>query len=233
MTVDRGRQARALLRSQRSGALATHSTKLPGYPYGSVLPYVTDRAGRPVFLISHLAEHTHNLQADARASVLVVEPGDDVQRAARATLVGDAKQIDDDATIAQRYLRHHPDHAQYLEIGGFHFWTIEPLQIRFIEGFGSLHWIAAQGYLAQAAEIAATEASLLDEMNGDHRASLLALCQREYTVMPTYVEAIGFDCDGFDVRADERMLRFALPETVQTAAQARAALTDIAQRARS
>lgn len=234
MTADRGRQARLLFRSQRSGALATLSTKLPGYPYGSVLPYVTDHAGRPVFLISHLAEHTHNLQADVRTSLLVVEPGgDDVQRDARATLVGDARRIDDSETIAQRYLRQHPEHAQYLEIGGFHFWTIEPLQVRFIEGFGSLHWIAAEGYLAQAGELEALECSLLEQVNGTHRETLLALCRRELAMTPADVEAIGFDCDGLDVRADTHVLRFSLTTPVQTATQAHGALTGLAQRARN
>ena len=44
--------------------LSSHATKLPGYPYGSALPYATDHAGRPVLLISHLAEHTHNVEAE-------------------------------------------------------------------------------------------------------------------------------------------------------------------------
>ena len=153
MTSDRARQARELFRTARSGVLSSHSTKLPGYPYGSALPCVMDHAGRPVLLISHLAEHTHNLEADARASFLVADLGSDVQTTSRAALLGNARPLTD-TDLEARYLRFYPEHARYLEIGGFAFWTIEPLQLRFIEGFGSLHWIAAQTYLARAEEIA-------------------------------------------------------------------------------
>jgi len=125
MTIDRARQARELFRTLRSGVLSSHSTKLPGYPYGSALPYATDHAGRPVLLISHLAEHTHNVGADARASFLVADLGPDVQTSARATLLGNARQVVD-AALEERYLRFFPEHARYLKIGGFAFWTIEP-----------------------------------------------------------------------------------------------------------
>jgi heme oxygenase (biliverdin-IX-beta and delta-forming) len=232
MSVDRARQARELFRTLRSGVLSSHSSKLPGYPYGSALPHVTDHAGRPVILISHLAEHTHNLQADARSSFLVCEAGPEVQAGARATLLGNAQRIAEPAAIEQRYLRFYPEHARYLEIGGFEFWTIEPLQLRFIEGFGSLHWIEGDTYLASATEIADIEASVLEHMNQDHRDALIAYCAQAYAKAPEHVEMIGFDCDGFDVRADQDVFRFALPEPVATAQQARAALIALADQSR-
>lgn len=232
MSVDRARQARELFRTLRSGVLSSHSSKLPGYPYGSALPHVTDHAGRPVILISHLAEHTHNLQADARSSFLVCETGPEVQASARATLLGNAERIAQPVAIRERYLRFYPGHARYLEIGGFDFWTIQPLQLRFIEGFGSLHWISADHYLASADEIAQIEPSILEHMNTDHADALLAYCAHRFGMRPQQAQMIGFDCDGFDVRADERMLRFALPEPVATAPQARAALIALADQSR-
>jgi putative heme iron utilization protein len=232
MSIDRGRQARALFRTLRSGVLSSHSTKLPGFPYGSAVPHVTDHAGRPVLLISHLAEHTHNLEADARVSFLVADSGPDVQATARATLLGNARRLTAGASIEERYLRFYPEHARYLEIGGFAFWTIEPLQLRFIESFGSLHWIAGENYLVHADGIAEIERSVLEHMNQDHRDALLAYCAGAHERAPEQVEMIGFDCDGFDVRADGRLLRFALPEPVHTAAEARAALVALAQRSR-
>jgi heme oxygenase (biliverdin-IX-beta and delta-forming) len=232
MSVDRARQARGLFRTLRSGVLSSHSSKLPGYPYGSALPHVTDHAGRPVILISRLAEHTHNLQSDARSSLLVCEAAREVQASARATLLGNAERIAEPAAIQQRYLRFHPEHARYLEIGGFEFWTIEPLQLRFIEGFGSLHWIAAEQYLARADEIAQIEPSILEHMNADHGDALLAYCAHRYGIRPQRAQMIGFDCDGFDLRADEEVLRFSLSEPVATAQQARAALIALADQSR-
>ena len=231
--IDRARQARELFRASRSGTLASHSVKLPGYPYGSALPHVVDACGRPALLISHLAEHTHNLEADARSSYLVSEPGPQVQLGSRGTLVGNARRVEDGAAIGERYLRFYPEHARYLDIGGFSFWTIEPLQVRFIEGFGSLHWIAAEHYLAPAEDIARIEASVLEHMNADHQAALLAYCEHRYGVRPQRVQMIGFDCDGFDLRADERLFRFALAEPVFDAQQARAALIALADASRT
>ena len=53
------------------GSLATHSTQAPGYPFATVLPFAPDEQHCPMFLISGLAEHTKNLIADYRASLLI------------------------------------------------------------------------------------------------------------------------------------------------------------------
>ena len=78
-----GRQARRLARRHTSGALATQSRKLPGYPYASALPCCTDAQGRIVVLISSLAEHTQNADADPRASFLVASFGPGLPEQAR------------------------------------------------------------------------------------------------------------------------------------------------------
>lgn len=49
--------------------LATHSAQRPGFPFGSVVAYAADAAGRPVLWLSDLAEHTRNPAADPRASL--------------------------------------------------------------------------------------------------------------------------------------------------------------------
>src|SRR3984893_14851209 len=55
------------------GSLSTLSRKQPGFPFGSVMPFALDDHGRPIFLISTMAMHTQNLQADPRASLLVTQ----------------------------------------------------------------------------------------------------------------------------------------------------------------
>ena len=67
-------RARALVYLGRIGSLSTLSRKQPGFPFGSVMPYGLDEHGRPIFLISTMAMHTHNLRADPRASLLVTQP---------------------------------------------------------------------------------------------------------------------------------------------------------------
>ena len=58
-------RARTLVYLARIGSLSTLSLKQPGFPFGSVMPYGLDGHGRPVFLISTMAMHTHKLQSDS------------------------------------------------------------------------------------------------------------------------------------------------------------------------
>jgi putative heme iron utilization protein len=231
--MSRGREARLLVRSHRSGVLSTHSVKHAGYPYGSALPHVTDHAGRPVVLISHLAEHTHNLAADARASFIVCASGADLQAQPRVTLLGETRPVADQEAIAARYLRFFPDHEQYLQVGGFRFFALEPMQVRYIQGFGGLHWIAGDGYLAaDTAAMEQAEPSVLEHMNTDHRHALRDYSRAMHGVEPNEVEMVGVDCDGFDVRADGKLLRFAFEAPVIEPAQLRAVFIDLSRKSR-
>src|SRR6202162_425470 len=83
-------RARTLVYLGRIGSLSTLSRKQPGFPFGSVMPYGLDARGRPLFLISTMAMHTQNLQADPRASLLVTQPdaSGDPLGASRVTLIG-------------------------------------------------------------------------------------------------------------------------------------------------
>ena len=56
------------------GSLSTQSQKFPGFPFGSMMPYAADNFGRPVFFVSSMAMHTHNLRQDPRASLLITQP---------------------------------------------------------------------------------------------------------------------------------------------------------------
>ena len=67
-------RARTLVYLGRIGSLSTLSRKQPGFPFGSVMPYGLDERGRPIFLISTMAMHTQNLQAEPRASLLITQP---------------------------------------------------------------------------------------------------------------------------------------------------------------
>src|ERR687887_1478618 len=94
-------RARTLAYLGRVGMLATLSRRHPGHPFASVMPYALDGGGRPLVLISSMAMHTQNLQADPRASLLVAQPGLGSQRdesedslaRARLTLMGEARVV--------------------------------------------------------------------------------------------------------------------------------------------
>src|SRR5271157_835846 len=106
-------RARTLMHVGRIGSLSTLSRKQPGYPFGSLMPYSLDDQGRPIFLISTMAMHTQNLQADPRASLFVTEPdpSGDPLGSSRVTLIGNVVRIPEPDLVAARtvYLTRYAD----------------------------------------------------------------------------------------------------------------------------
>ncbi|MEQ1880536.1 MAG: DUF2470 domain-containing protein [Burkholderiales bacterium] len=229
--MNRGSQARQLARRHSSGALATQSRKLPGYPYASALPCCTDAQGRIVILISSLAEHTQNADADPRASFLLASFGPDLPEQARLSLMGELAPSED-ATVAARYLRFFPEARQFLEIGGFRFFVLTPRSLRYIAGFGAIHNLSSEEYLAAAHPITDAESDILSHMNTDHANNLREYCRHFHGVLPEVTEMIGIDCDGFDLRADGVRRRCDFDGEVKDAQAARAELVKLARLAR-
>src|SRR5438094_8937176 len=99
-------RARTLLYLGRMGSLSTLSRKQLGFPFGSVMPYGLDDHGRPIFLISTMAMHTQNLQADPRSSLLVTQDhsGGDPLGASRVTLVGNVLPLPESEVAEAREL---------------------------------------------------------------------------------------------------------------------------------
>ncbi len=225
-------EARGFIRGQHSGVLSTLSQRVEGFPFGSVAPFIQDHAGRPVILISTLAEHTKNIDADPRVSLIVQPYSPDMQVAGRATLLGRAQRLDDKDALGPRYLRFHPQAEAYFGMHDFHFYRIEPVRIRWIGGFGKIHWVEPEEYLLPDSPLASQEADILAHMNADHGDNLRAYCRHVHGVKTASAEMIGIDPDGFDLRADDRILRFAFPTLVNDATAARQALVALAQAAR-
>jgi len=230
--MTRGDESRRLVRRHYSGALATQSLKFSGYPFASALPFCTDQQGRIVVLISHLAEHTQNADRDPRVGFLVSALTRDPQEQARVSMIGDIAPVDD-AGIASRYLRFFPEARQYLQIGGFRFFRIEPRSLRYIAGFGSIHTITAEGYLAPRYPIADTEGDVIEHMNTDHAHNLSDYCRHVHGKAPASAELIGIDCDGLDVRAESEVLRIEFASAVKDAGEARIELVRLARASRA
>jgi heme iron utilization protein len=137
-------EVKTLWRTVDSGILSTTSVAVPGYPFGSVVPYVTTADGVPVIYISDIAQHTKNLRADPRTCLTVVEPDtDDSQANARISLLGDGAVLEGDArdAVSELYFARFPMSRRFANTHGFSFWGLQPKRIRFIGGFGKIHWI--------------------------------------------------------------------------------------------
>jgi putative heme iron utilization protein len=232
--MNAGTEARRYLRHHRHGILSTISKKLGGYPFGSVVPCVPDHAARPVIFISRLAEHTKNIDADPRVSLLVRDADANAQEGARLSLIGNARRVDDDlAAIQTRYLAYVPDAGRFVEFDDFTFYRIEPVMLRYIGGFGAIHWVSASSYALPANTLAACESDIVAHMNTDHAAALRDYCRHFKHLDAAAVVMIGIDCDGFDVRADGEFMRFDFDQPVSDAHGARAVLVAMAKAARA
>jgi putative heme iron utilization protein len=226
--MSNGDEARGFVRGQHSGVLSTLSQRIEGYPFGSVAPFVLDHTGYPVILISTLAEHTKNIDADARVSLIVQPYSPDMQIAGRVTLLGRAQRLTDKTELGPRYLRFHPQAESYFAMHDFNFYRIEPVRIRYIGGFGKIHWVEPENYLLPESALAAQESDILNHMNTDHVDNLRAYCRHVHGIETATAEMIGIDPDGFDVRSDLSVLRFAFESRVADAQQARQALVALA-----
>ncbi|MBN8744843.1 MAG: DUF2470 domain-containing protein [Thiomonas arsenitoxydans] len=229
-----GQEARLFVRNHQNGVLSTLSKRLDGFPFGSVSPYMLDHEGHPVILISTLAEHTKNIDADPRVSLIVHPCAEDMQAAGRVTLVGRAERLPDKAGFGARYLRYLPQAESYFAMHDFHFYRLRVEDVRFIGGFGKIHWIRPERYAPPAAPaLAAAEEGILAHMNADHAHNLREYCRHVHGVEVLDAAMVGIDCDGFDVRADGHVLRVNFPEPVLDAEAARAALVELAKQART
>ena len=104
--------ARKLLLGEYHGILSTHSQDVPGYPFGSVMPYCLDADGQPIILISRIAQHTKNVEADPRVSLIISQSGvDDVHTGGRLTWLGDVEKLEADQDLQDRYYSFFPSSA--------------------------------------------------------------------------------------------------------------------------
>src|SRR5258707_417618 len=94
--------ARRLIRGADRGVLSTRLAAGDGWPYGSLVLIGIDHDLSPILLLSDLAEHTRNIVADPRASLLIdgTVGHDDPLSAPRVALMGRVARIDDRPTTA-------------------------------------------------------------------------------------------------------------------------------------
>ncbi len=226
--------ARALFLEQRHGVLSTISKAVSGYPFGSVVPYSVDQSGSPIILISDIAQHTKNIMADGRVSLTILDhSSDDLQANARLTLLAQAfPPIMMKDEIADRYYRYFPDAKDYHKSHDFRFFRLNLEKIRYIGGFGEIHWLKAKAFSNENPFENDEELRVVNHMNEDHQKALRHYLRafKDVTVgEDSSVTMTGIDAEGFDVRNGARHYRFNFDEPVETGQQAREALVKMAR----
>ncbi|PHS70995.1 MAG: hypothetical protein COB23_01695 [Methylophaga sp.] len=131
------------IHSQKYGVLSTHSQSEAGYPFGSVTPYIISEHGDIVIFISHLAEHTHNIQANPKVSLTIFDPTDvdNPSAGARVTCLANAELAKDETQLRTHYLDKFPTASMILALPGFNFYLLKLSKIRLVAGFGQVEWL--------------------------------------------------------------------------------------------
>jgi hypothetical protein len=234
-------RARTLAHVGRTGTLATLSRRYPGHPFASLMPYALDARGRPLLLISAMATHTQNLEADGRASLLVTQPdwAGDPLAAGRLTLMGVARRMPTEDLPAARaaYLAWHDSARYWVDFADFAFWRLEPHDLYFVGGFAAMDWVPAEAYLAAAPDPLADAArGILEHMNRDHADALVVYARHYGGEIADDARMVAVDRLGFKLRLTrgERRwsVRIAFPREVRSAAESREALVAMLRQAR-
>ncbi len=227
--------AKRLLRRTRAGALASLD-RATGHPFASLVTVATDADGSPLLLMSRLSAHTHNLEADPRASILLAEGGKgDPLAHPRLTVIGRAERTPEPRMRA-RFLARHPKAKLYADFADFAFWRLVVVAGHLNGGFARAATVAASDLLtdlAGAEELLAAEPGALAHMNEDHREALALYATRLAGEPPGDWRASGIDPEGIDLLAGDHTTRVPFPEPVRTAAALRGNLKELADRARA
>src|ERR1035437_2226193 len=224
------------------GSLSTLSRKQPGFPFGSVMPYGLDDHGRPIFLISTMAMHTQNLQADPHASLLVTQQDTDGEPlgASRVTLLGNVLPVPKPELAEARklYLERHANSKYWVDFEDFSFYRMDVVDVYYVGGFGVMGWVPASEYdQAHPDPLGDATGEIVQHMNTDHKDALILLARTFAHIDSTEATMTAVDRLGLHVRLKTaegmRGARIALLREVSNQGETRKVLVEMVQQARS
>lgn len=227
--------ARQAIRQADRAVLAT-ALAGDGWPYGSLVTVACDHRARPILLLSDLAEHTKNLKSEARVSLLfdATAGHDNPLTGARVTALG-VISATDDTFARERFVRRHPDAADYLSFADFSLYRIEVTRAHLVAGFGAIHWFDAAEVLFPADRcpgLAERETDIIDHMNQDHADAVDLYAGRLLGLTGEGWSLTGIDPEGLDLRLGGSVARLDFDTPLASADEARGALVHLVDKAR-
>jgi putative heme iron utilization protein len=234
-------RARTIVHLGRTGTLSTLSRKHPGHPFGSLMPYALDGRGCPLLLISTMAMHTQNLQADSRASLLVTQGGwaGDPLAGGRVTLLGEAWPLpaEEVAVARDAYLARHENASYWVDFEDFGFYRLRVIDVYFVGGFAAMDWVSAEEYLrARPDPLADAAGGIIEHMNRDHAGALLTFARVPGGIEADEAFMVAVDRLGFKLRVKSGTrlgsVRIPFPHEVTSAEDTRAVLIEMLRDAR-
>ncbi|TYI80966.1 hypothetical protein E1A91_D05G122500v1 [Gossypium mustelinum] len=230
---------RNLMEQARFAHLCTVMSRMhhrrEGYPFGSLVDFVPDSMGHPIFSFSPLAIHTRNLLADPRCTLVVQIPGWSGLSNARVTIFGDVYPLPEHQQewAHKQYIAKHQQGPSQ-QWGNFYYFRMQNISdIYFIGGFGTVAWVDVKEYEAVKPDKIAVDGGEqnLKELNATFSKPLRKLLSKEAEVDDAAL--ISIDSKGIDIRVRQgaqfniQRLSFEEGQTVETLEEAKAALWNV------
>ncbi|MCC9621526.1 DUF2470 domain-containing protein [Thalassospira sp. MA62] len=243
---------RQMVRTAPHAVLATlasdHKQVGDGWPVASMVLPTCDIDGTPLLLISDLADHTRNILADNRVSLLV-HPDDRSNTdpkietdTARLTIFGRAHLLargdNDHDRVMRRYLAHQPDAATYAGFADFNIYRINVDAVYWVGGFGKQRRLSGDKFIAPDCQaLIDGHDGIITHMNADHLDAISDIVDHYSNADGNdgwHMQAI--DCDGMDListGAESRTLRIEFDRTIENPTDARNILVEMCKKSRT
>ena len=213
---------------------AVLATTMEGRPYASLVLVATAPDGAPLLLISDLAQHTMNIAADPRLSLLFdgTVGRDQPLTGPRVSLLGRAERTAD-ASLLGRFCARHPSAATYATFADFHLYRIAVERAHLVAGFGRIHWIEAPDLLPPDLDtMASAETDIVQHMNADHADAVQLYAGVLLGRRGDGWAFTGVDAEGADLRCGGEVARLHFSTKVRNAQEIRGELVRLAAEAR-
>ena len=184
--------------------------EIEGFPFGSLTPFALRADGTPFVYISAIAQHTKNLTRDPRCSLFVRNPAarsaGDAQASWRLTVLANARRLEATGPeleeLRARYAARVPDMPSYGDAHDFAFWSLTPLRLRAIGGFGAIRWHEPSELLVDPQGDGWREgaAFVIEHMNTDHEDALRDIVASRAVERPGHAQITAVETAGFLVR---------------------------------
>lgn len=230
---DIGFAARSLMRGATLATLATLSRPgmeggMEGWPSPSLVLVAFDLDASPLLLISRLAEHTRNLEADGRCGLLFDATVGHADRLTgpRLSVQGVAERAAD-PMLLERFIARHPSASAYAGFRDFALWRVTAKRGHMVAGFGRIHSLESDLLRLPPADwrdLAPHHDDIVAHMNQDHADALALYATRLLDQPAGDWRLTGIDPDGCDLSTGPLTTRLPFATRIRDADMARAEL---------
>ncbi len=232
--------SRQIIRSTKKAFLNTianpDDSSFAGWPSTSLVTVVAAWDGSPVLMLSDIAYHAKNIQADERCALMFdgTQGYANPQEGPRVSVVGKLKK-NNDKRLHARFLNRHPGARLYAGFGDFNFYKMNVEKFHFVGGFARAVWINKRKALlpkSDWSEIADGEQDIIDHMNTDHAEALRLYGTKLLRKRGKNWHMIGADPEGIDLICGQNTHRLNFNQITSTRDKYRKTLVNLASLAR-